>query len=156
MAAALSSPGPVDCAVGVCHQRVGILLNEQVRALLADPDVRIRLHSADADSGVLTGHDPKIYRPGAALSRAVRARDGTCRMPGCTTPALRCQLDHVTPFPDGPTALENLACLCTSHHGFKHHAGWRLTMTPDGICTWTSPLGRAYTTEPRDHRDLAA
>jgi len=55
---------------------------------------------------------------------------------------VRCQLDHVTPFPNGPTTVENLACLCTTHHGFKHHAGWRLTMTPDGTCTWTSPPQR--------------
>jgi len=55
---------------------------------------------------------------------------------------VRCQLDHVTPFPNSPTTVENLACLSTTHHGFKHHAGWRLTMTPDGTCTWTSPLQR--------------
>ena len=148
--------GGLQCVVGVHHRRVGILLNEQVMALLADPDVQIRLHSADTDSGVLTRHDPKVYRPGAALSRAVRARDGTCRMPGCTTPAVRCQLDHVTPFPNGPTEIENLACLCTSHHGFKHHAGWTLTMAPTGTCTWTSPLKRTYVTHPQDYRDLAA
>jgi len=140
----------------VSHPRVGILLNEHVTALLADPDTQLRLHTADPGSGGLTRHDPKTYRPGAALARAVRARDGTCRMPGCTTPAIRCQLDHVTPYPNGPTSTENLASLCTSHHGFKHHAGWKLTMTADGTCTWSSPLDRTYTTHPRDHRDLAA
>ncbi len=111
---------------------------------------------ADPGSGGLTRHDPKTYRPGAALDRAVRARDGTCRMPGCTTPAIRCQLDHVTPYPNGPTSTENLASSCTSPHGFKHHAGWKLTMTADGTCTWSSPLDRTYTTHPQDHRDLAA
>jgi len=53
----------------------------------------------------------------------VRARDGTCRMPGLHDPAHRCQLDHVTPFPHGPTEPANLACLCTTHHGFKLHTG---------------------------------
>jgi len=148
--------GLLDCAIGVCHQRVGILLNEQVTALLADPDTALRLHHVDPGTGCLTRHDPRTYRPAAALSRAVRARDGTCRMPGCTTPAVRCQLDHVIPFPRGLTTIENLACLCTTHHGFKHHAGWQLSMTPGGTCTWRSPLDRSYTTRPQDHRDLAA
>ena len=148
--------GATDCAVGVTHRQAGIILTDQLNTLLADPDTLFRLHSFDPDTGVLNRHDPKTYRPGAQLARAVRARDGTCRFPGCTTPAQRCQLDHVTPFPRGQTIIENLASLCTSHHGFKHHAGWRLSITPDGICTWNSPLDRSYTTHPQDHRDLAA
>ena len=31
--------------------------------------------------------EERTYRPGAALARLVRARDGTCRYPGCATPA---------------------------------------------------------------------
>jgi len=147
---------PGRCRSGAVHRRVGIVLNEHLTTLLANPDTLIRIHAADPATGTLTRHDPTTYRPGAALARAVRARDGTCRMPGCATPAERCQLDHVTPFPHGPTQIGNLASLCTAHHGFKHHAGWHLSMTPDGICTWTSPLHRSYTTHPQDHRDLAA
>lgn len=37
------------------------------------------------------------YRPSTALARLVRARDGHCRFPGCTTPARSCDLDHVVP-----------------------------------------------------------
>jgi len=147
---------PGRCRSGAVHRRVGIILNEHLTTLLANPDTLIRIHAADPATGTLTRHDPTTYRPGAALARAVRARDGTCRMPGCATPAERCQLDHVTPFPHGPTQIGNLASLCTAHHGFKHHAGWNLSMTPNGICTWTSPLHRSYTTHPQDHRDLAA
>jgi len=147
---------PGRCRSGAVHRRVGIVLNEHLTTLLANPDTLIRIHAADPATGTLTRHDPTTYRPGAQLARAVRARDGTCRMPGCATPAERCQLDHVTPFPHGPTQIGNLASLCTAHHGFKHHAGWNLSMTPNGICTWTSPLHRSYTTHPQDHRDLAA
>ncbi|MEO7061926.1 MAG: HNH endonuclease signature motif containing protein [Lapillicoccus sp.] len=149
-------PAPTDCQVGVAQHRVGIILNSVVTAWLADPDTRIRLHEADPVTGTLLRHDPTIYRPGAALARAVRARDGHCRFPGCTTTAARCQLDHVTRFPDGPTTLHNLNALCRKHHMFKHHAGWTLTMTPDGTCTWASPLGRTYTTKPTTTHDLAA
>lgn len=89
------------------------------------------------------------YRPGRPMARRVRRRDGTCRFPGCATPADRCQLDHVVRWPDGPTEEGNRLTLCATHHGFKHHAGWRLTMTADGIVTWTAPTGRSHTTRPR-------
>ncbi|WP_148043307.1 hypothetical protein [Flexivirga caeni] len=52
---------------------------------------------------------------------------------GCT------DVDHVTLFPDGPTAVWKLQCLCR-HHRAKHETGWKVTMTRTGVCTWTSPL----------------
>lgn len=27
-------------------------------------------------------------------------------------------------------------------------AGWQVTMAPNGVCTWTTRLGRRYVTEP--------
>ena len=86
----------------------------------------------------------------------MRARDRHCRFPGCSVPATRCQLDHVTAFPRGHTVEANLQCLCPAHHGFKHHAGWTVTMTPHGTCAWTAPTGRTHTTTPGSARDLAA
>ncbi|WP_380173703.1 hypothetical protein ACFEMC_03630 [Kineococcus sp. DHX-1] len=59
------------------------------------------------------------YRPGAALRRYVTARDETCTAPGCPVPAVDCDLDHVVPFPQGPTRAENLRAFCRSHHRFK-------------------------------------
>jgi hypothetical protein len=45
---------------------------------------------------------------------------------------------------------------CKHHHRVKHHAGWTLTMTPDGDCTWTDPHHRKYATHPINHHELAA
>ncbi len=149
------SPLPT-CEVGVRHPRVGILLNAAVTAWLADPDTRIRLHGCDLRTGALVVHDPSVYRPNQRLARIIRARDGHCRFPGCGTDAPRCQLDHVVRFPEGLTTLDNLVCLCSRHHAFKHSSGWTLTMDPDGTCTWTSPLGRTHVTKPRTMADLAA
>jgi hypothetical protein len=59
------------------------------------------------------------YRPGAALRRFVTARDQTCTAPGCPVPAVDCDLDHVVPFPAGPTTAQNLRAVCRSHHRFK-------------------------------------
>lgn len=136
-------PGHVD------DSRVGALLPDDLTALLADPATRIRVAGSDGMTGAAVTDSTDAYRPGRATVRRVRRRDGSCRFPGCATPAERCQLDHVTRWPDGPTEDANLVCLCTTHHGFKHHAGWRLTMTTDGTCTWTAPTGRAHATRPR-------
>ena len=143
-------PGPV-AAPGL-----GCLIPAQLTAILADPDLRIRLAAAHPDTGAVDALDQRAYRPGAALARLVRARDGTCRFPGCNTPASRCHLDHVTRYPDGPTAASNLQSLCAAHHGFKHHATWSVTMTPEGTCTWTAPNGRTHTTYPHAVHDQAA
>ncbi len=142
-------PGHVDA------RRVGALLPDDLARLITDPATRLRIVGSDPDTGSVATDATTAYRPRAGLLKRVRRRDGTCRFPGCATPADRAQLDHVTPWPDGPTSADNLVCLCTSHHGFKHHAGWRLSMTPDGVCTWTAPTGRSHTTRPHAVHSLS-
>jgi len=91
------------------------------------------------------------------MRRFVQKRDGHCRFPGCVRNAKRCEPDHVIPYSrGGPTAPWNLACLCKHHHRVKHQAGWTLTMSRDGACTWTDPHGRQYATHPVNHHELAA
>ncbi|KRC89904.1 hypothetical protein ASE25_10305 [Terrabacter sp. Root85] len=142
--------------LGVRHPRFGWMLSDVLAEVLSDPDVALRVTRADALTGVTVARDPAIYRPNAALAQRVRDRDRTCRFPGCGVAARRCDLDHVVRFPDGPTAEDNLVCLCRTHHGFKHHAGWTLTSEADGTCTWSSPTGRSYVTHPADVRLDAA
>ncbi|HET7820694.1 MAG TPA: HNH endonuclease signature motif containing protein, partial [Ornithinibacter sp.] len=88
------------------------------------------------------------YRPSDQLSALVRARDGRCRFPGCSITARFCDLDHVRPWPTGPTAARNLLTLCRRHHRIKQRPGWRLHLTPDGTATFTDPTGRQRTTTP--------
>ena len=132
------------------------LLPEHVTALLNDPDTRIRITHTTPGTADGTPRQRRTYRPGKALAAKVRARDRHCRFPGCSVPANRCHLDHLTPHPHGETIEANLHTLCSAHHGFKHHAGWTVTMTPDGTCTWTTPTGRTHTTTPPAHFDTAA
>nr|WP_279432626.1 HNH endonuclease signature motif containing protein [Geodermatophilus obscurus] len=90
------------------------------------------------------------YRPAAALDRFTRARDRHCRFPGCRRriPAAG-ELDHLEPWPDGPTAAANLAGFCTTDHRGKHQApGWTYAVAPDGTLTVTTPTGLTAATEP--------
>lgn len=136
-------PGVVD------DPRHGALAPEIVARLLSDPDVTLRLARLDPDGSIV--QDPSSYRPSASLRRRVRSRDGGCRFPGCHAPARTADLDHVIPFPLGPTEPANLVCLCRTHHGFKHHGGWTLALAGDGTATWRAPDGRSWVTEPRPH-----
>lgn len=92
------------------------------------------------------------YRPSAALAAFVRARDITCRFPGCDRPATVCDIDHAVPFPWGPTHPSNLRCLCRKHHLLKTfwtgRGGWSDSQHPNGVIEWTSPTGHTYTTQP--------
>ena len=90
------------------------------------------------------------YTPTPAQRRYVKARDRTCRHPGCRRPAAWTDADHVVArSAGGETACENLCCLCRRHHRLKTHArGWRFTMTTDGVLSVTTPSGVTRTTRP--------
>lgn len=88
------------------------------------------------------------YRVPPAMARTVRARDRHCRFPGCSVPAVRCDIDHTTAWPAGKTTPDNLHCLCRRHHRIKHALGWHVAAHPGNELHWTSPAGRKYTTRP--------
>lgn len=99
-------------------------------------------------TGALLDYGRTTYRPPAALADHVRARDVTCRFPGCRHPARTCDLDHSVPFPVGPTAVSNLGSLCRHHHRLKHETRWTVVQRDGGAFSWTSPTGRRYLTAP--------
>ena len=106
----------------------------------------------DRATGALLDVGSWSYRPPAALARHVRTRDVTCRFPGCSVPARDCDLDHLIPFPVGPTSADNLHALCRRHHRLKHDDNWAVQALPDHGLRWTSPLGTTRDTWPdADH-----
>ncbi|MFB8894093.1 HNH endonuclease signature motif containing protein [Microbacterium plantarum] len=85
------------------------------------------------------------YRPTAAMSRLLKARDQHCRFPGCRRAAIRCELDHTIDHAlGGHTHIFNLAHLCQRHHSMKQFTKWEVRQIGGGILEWTSPLGRVY------------
>ncbi len=101
-----------------------------------------------AGCGTAVDYGRTVYRPPAAVAELVRARDRTCRFPGCGMRAERCDLDHREPFHPGtagggPTCPCNLDCLCRYHHRVKTFTGWQATRDGNEL-RWISPSGRGY------------
>ncbi|MEM6108901.1 HNH endonuclease signature motif containing protein [Mycobacterium sp. 050272] len=89
------------------------------------------------------------YLPSRALADFVRARDLTCRAPGCDRPATECDIDHTVPHGEGgATHPANLKCLCRKHHLLKTFWGWRDQQLPDGTIIWSLPDGQTRVTTP--------
>jgi hypothetical protein len=157
-------PGPCGALVEVAGTGAGDpLLAERCwldRAVAAtsvagrDRAARPKVVAAHPRSGALVDPEGELssdaYRPPMALAALVRARDGRCRFPGCQVAARFCDIDHVRPWPAGPTAATNLACLCRRHHRVKQRPGWRLVLADDAVATWTDPTGRTRTSAPVD------
>ncbi|WP_250150057.1 HNH endonuclease signature motif containing protein [Mycolicibacter acidiphilus] len=125
----------------------GVIDAEQVRQLAAGASWRLLNPAADPAAAFR-------YQPSAALARAVRCRDLTCRFPGCHRRATICDLDHTNPFnhtdpaAGGPTVLSNLKCLCRFHHRMKTFGGWHDQQLEDGTVIWKSPSGAVFETKP--------
>ena len=82
-----------------------------------------------------------------ALRRALAARDGQCRFPGCA--ARRCDAHHIEHWADdGETALSNLVLLCRRHHRAVHEDGFRPQMDAGGGMTFLRPDGRPLPEAP--------
>lgn len=95
----------------------------------------------------------EAYRWPVLVQMAAESRDGHCRFPGCTVPAVRCEKDHIEnsphtdPTSNGATELENVQNLCPEHHRVKTTRLWTCN-SPDGghtVC-WTGPNGEEHTT----------
>ena len=84
------------------------------------------------------------YRPTARMAQQVAALDGICQAPGCTVPALRCDLDHEVPWPTGTTTVRNLRSRHRRHHNHRTRGTWNARPEPGGRTRWTTVSGRDY------------
>jgi hypothetical protein len=85
--------------------------------------------------------------PTQPLRRALNLIDGTCDVPGCTRPALACDVDHQIPYDldpppgqqRGPTEAANLHHRCPPHHGLKTRGALTVSHDRDGNAHWHLP-----------------
>lgn len=100
------------------------------------------------ERGVILDAGRAHYLASDVQKLVIRLRDGFCRAVGCDAPAWRpdIEIDHATDYrKGGKTDRVNLGPLCKHHHQLKTFGGWFLEWSsPNGDCTWRSPLGRIY------------
>jgi 5-methylcytosine-specific restriction endonuclease McrA len=67
-----------------------------------------------------------------AMRRALKAKDGGCRFPGCTNHKF-VDGHHIKHWADGgETSLDNLVLLCRHHHHLVHEGGFDCRKSKDG------------------------
>ena len=126
--------------------RGDIIPAEAVRNLCANANiVRILL----GDSMPLDiGRDGRYAT--AEQWKALVARDGGCRMDGCTMPAEWCQVDHIKEWEAeyGLTDIDWLVLWCVYHHHFRHRPDVHLIGDANNLSIQL-PGGRIVPLPPR-------
>jgi hypothetical protein len=137
-------------------RQLGPVASEIARDLCFSPDARWRRLVTDPLTGTLIDMSSTNYRIPQRIRDAVKARDLTCRFPGCHQPAEYLDCDHIIPWPDGKTRPADLAGECRRHHRVKTHSAWTVhhdPASPTHDMVWTSPLKtRHRTTAHNYHR----
>jgi hypothetical protein len=66
---------------------------------------------------------------------ALVARDGGCRWPGCDRAPGWTEAHHIDEvfLENGPTDLRNLTLMCSTHHDYVHHRGWKYVGDADDL-----------------------
>ncbi len=148
-----------DCLAGDTDwtpelKRRGPIASEFARRLVWSADARWQRLVTDPATGALVDMNAGTYRIPKRIREAVKARDLTCRFPGCHQPAEFLDIDHVRPWPAGTTCPEDLGGECRRHHRVKTHAPWKVRKRsgPTADMIWTSPLGQTHTTTAHDYR----
>jgi len=99
-----------------------------------------RLACDSSVTRILLGSDSTVIDVGRAkrtvsgpARRALEARDGHCRWPGCDRHAKQSAAHHLVHWiHGGSTDLSNLILLCHRHHWMVHEGGWQLVRSDDG------------------------
>src|SRR5690606_40837305 len=77
----------------------------------------------------------------ASLRRALRARDGGCRFPGCGRTRF-VHFHHIVHWANGgETKLSNLLTLCSFHHHLVHEGGFSAERAENGDLAFFAPDG---------------
>jgi hypothetical protein len=118
---------------------------ETIRRMACDAAL-VTMLDGDTGSTLDVGRRTRAIPP--AIRRALRARDGGCRFPGC--PQRRFVDGHhiVHWSRGGRTSLDNLILLCRHHHHLVHEGGYGLTVLGPGRFRFTRPNGEVIPESP--------
>ncbi|WP_460740977.1 HNH endonuclease signature motif containing protein [Mariniluteicoccus endophyticus] len=139
-------PDEVDHGAGGEVTGLGVVARSQLDHLLATaakvvvrPVVDLNVH-----------HQTSGYVPTPAQRWAVLAREQVMAFPFATRQSRSrfVDLDHVVPWPAGPTATHNLIPLDRRAHRAKTHGGFRVEPVRPGVAKWTTPAGQTYWVSP--------
>ena len=122
---------------------------ETLRRLACDAGI-VRITEGPSGETVSVGRRTRVVP--RRQRRLVRARDRTCRFPGCC--ARRADVHHIIHWADGGlTALSNLILLCRTHHRLIHERRFSLTLEANGDARFFRPDGRPIVTARDRQRD---
>ncbi|WP_256842364.1 HNH endonuclease signature motif containing protein [Ornithinimicrobium cryptoxanthini] len=143
-----------DVGVGEVVGRESLFLSPtQVRELALVPGSTLYRLLTDPATGRCVERSITAYRFDAAMRAQIIAADRFCRAPGCVKPAKFSQLDHVQEYgtTGGHTCEANAMALSTTHHDKKTKKDVDAIINADRDVTWTTLLGRIYTTKAFDY-----
>lgn len=131
---------------GNCILESGDVLHpELARQLCCDARLEVVLHGKDGNA-VGIGDTSQIAP--YWLRRQVFHRDGNrCTFPGCEMRRFLTPHHILHWIRKGPTDLDNLVTVCSSHHTLIHKFGWDVALE-NGHAVWFKPLGRRYEPGP--------
>ncbi len=140
-----ATPKLAACSQTVLEEAGGIHVSaETARRLVCEAAIVEMQHGAGGEI-LDVGRRTRTISP--ALRRALAARDGQCRFPGCQN--RRCDSHHIVHWADGgETALDNLVLLCRRHHRAVHEEGFRITLDAAGEVEFMPPNGRPFPVAP--------
>src|SRR5690606_19255298 len=123
-----------------CAVENGVALSPGTIRRLACESALVGMIDDESGEPLSVGRKTRAIPP--ALRRALHARDGGCRFPGCDR-TLLLHAHHVVHWADGgETKLSNLLSLCTFHHWLLHEGGFTVEAADDGDFVFYDPTGK--------------
>ncbi|WJZ03402.1 HNH endonuclease [Corynebacterium freiburgense] len=138
---------------GVCEidpdEQVTMVHAQSIGRLTKTQQLRLSQDYTYVNAASIAEQCRATHDPTPAQRMVVMLRDGTCRFPGCTVDARKCDIDHVINHKAGGwTTVSNLQSLCRHHHNFKTDRHVHATSDEYGIITWEFNTGQTITTQP--------
>jgi hypothetical protein len=131
---------------------LGIVPRTVIAEMIRTELPKLRLLVIDPDSGRLLHRATTAYRPTADQVAQVRATYVFSVGPGSKILAVRCDTDHATPHPVGPTAIGNLLPIDRPWHIGKTRGELTVTVDDNGHVYMTTVSGQTRTVTPYDYR----